>query len=310
MRRSSALRVLMLFAILAAYQAPSWAQAPAKSGSTFHTREFWRQVARNHYAIPPGEAIFPLAQELSGYLASPDPELRDDLAYSILTTWIVRPGQLSRAELIGLTDQWQRNLTRGIGESGTDTVFVRSFSALCLASLAERDLKDPFLDTDRFRGLLGAALVYMGDEKDLRGFDERKGWIHATAHTADLVAALAGNRLFDRQDQQRVLQAIARRLATANEVFTMGEQDRLANAAVALMVRDDFAAPEWRSWLAALNQEDQAVWNDSPPKIAALVRFQNDSYFLRAVVAQASLRPSSPALTESLKPVSALLGQR
>ena len=310
MKQGNLVRWLILFAILAVYLPASHAQASARARTDLHDREFWRQVARNHYVVPQRTEIFPLAKELSGYLASPDPELRDDLAYSILASWIVRQNQFSHAELISLADDWQRNLTRGIGESSTDTVLLRSFSALSLASLAERDLKDPFLDAERFGALLNAALDYLRDEKDLRGFDERQGWIHATAHTADLLAALAGNRRFEKREQHRVLDAIAQRLSTANAVFTMGEQDRLANATVAVMDRGDFDTAAWKAWLTTLNNEDQSVWNDSPPKWRPLIRFQNDSYFLRALVAQASLRSPSTELAASLKPVLALLSRR
>lgn len=160
-----------------------------------HGREFWRAIAKNHYAIPAGQEAFPLARELSSFLGSPDPELRDDLAYSMLAVWIIRQRKFSPEELVMLFEEWQRNLRVGIGETGTDSIFKRSFSALCLSSLAERDLKDPFLGEARFLTLLNAALTYLGDERDLRGFDAKKGWIHATAHTADLLAASAGNKI-------------------------------------------------------------------------------------------------------------------
>ena len=52
----------------------------ATTGQSGHDREYWRQIAKNHYAVPPGQDAFSLARELSGYLGSPDPELRDDLA--------------------------------------------------------------------------------------------------------------------------------------------------------------------------------------------------------------------------------------
>lgn len=52
--------------------------------SPSHDRQFWRDIAKNKYAVPQGQSPFILAQELSSYFASPDPELRDDLAYSIL----------------------------------------------------------------------------------------------------------------------------------------------------------------------------------------------------------------------------------
>ena len=36
------------------------------AGST-HTRDFWREIAKNHYAVRVGQPVFPLMQELSGY---------------------------------------------------------------------------------------------------------------------------------------------------------------------------------------------------------------------------------------------------
>src|SRR5215470_9675135 len=108
-----------------------------------HAREFWRGIAKHHYEVPTGESATLLAAELSAMLASPDPELRDDLAYSILTHWIYR-GNLGADDLHKLADEWIANLKDGLGESGTNSVLKRSFSALCLSSIAERDLKAPF----------------------------------------------------------------------------------------------------------------------------------------------------------------------
>ena len=277
---------------------------------TRHDREYWRLIAKNHYAIPPGEEVFPLARELSSYLGSPDPELRDDLAYSILATWIVGQRKLSQIELVTLLEEWQANLRAGIGEVGTESIFKRSFSTLCLETLAERDLKEPFLGEARFRKLLDEALAYLRDERDLRGFDAKNGWIHATAHTADLLAALAGNPLFTKQDQARVLEAIAERLATASVIFTYGEQDRLANVAAAIIGRKDFDGGSWSSWIAKLDKEDRVVWNESPPKIQPLARFENDSYFLSATAAQISLRPATSTSAEAQKSVLAVLRHR
>ena len=83
------------------------------------------------------------------------------------------------------------SLRAGIGEAGTDTVLLRSFSALDLSILAALELQDPALDDSGYRGLLDDALAYLAAERDLRGIDPRVGWIHATAHTADLLKFLA-----------------------------------------------------------------------------------------------------------------------
>lgn len=275
-----------------------------------HDREYWRQIAKNHYGIPAGQEAFPLVQELSGYLGSTDPKLRDDLAYSMVAVWIGRQKKLSAEQLVTLTEEWQGNLRSGVGETGTDSVFKRSFSALCLSVLAERDLKDPFLGESRYRALLNGALTYLGEERDLRGFDARKGWIHATAHTADLLAALAENKFLKKQDQERVLKAIKQRLTSANEIFSYGEQDRLANVAAAIASRDDFDGDAWRTWITEMDKEDKVVWQDSPPKLQALSRYENDSYFLGATISQISLRPAKSASAEAQKAVLALLRGR
>jgi Protein of unknown function (DUF2785) len=266
-----------------------------KASPVTHDKPFWRAIAANKYQIPPNEKPFVLAQELSSYLASPDPELRDDLTYSILTVWIVNRQQFSPEELIQLDERWMANLRTGLGESATDSSLGRSFSALCLSSLAERELKTPFLGEARYRALLTAALDYLRDEKDLRGFDPVKGWIHATAHTADLLASLAAHPLFRKEDQAALLRAVTRRLATANEVFLYGEQDRLANVIAVIVSRADFDLNGFQSWLADIDASDQTVWKDLPPKLQPLTRFQNDSYMLRAVVAQILQRQSTPA---------------
>lgn len=97
-----------------------------------HGRDYWRSIVKNHYAVPSGQEAFPLALELSGDLGSTDPELRDDLAYSILYSWIAEQRRLSHEQLITLLEKWQANLRVGIGEVGTDSVFLRSFSVIGL----------------------------------------------------------------------------------------------------------------------------------------------------------------------------------
>src|SRR5215469_2316162 len=51
----------------------------ARGQQKTHDREFWRDIAKHHYEVPGGESASVLARELSAMLASPDPELRDDL---------------------------------------------------------------------------------------------------------------------------------------------------------------------------------------------------------------------------------------
>ena len=297
---------LMSFPMLAQSQA----SADGVQGKPLHDREFWRAIAKNQYAVPDGQPVFPLLRELSGYLGSRDPELRDELAYSITTVWIKHQKQISTCELYSLLDGWQANLWIGIGETANDGVLKRSFSALSLVALAERDLKMPFLGEERYRTFLANALAYLRDERDLRGFDPTLGWIHATAHTADLLAALAANPFLKNEDQGRLLDAIARRLSSAHEIFTYGEQDRLSELAATIVMRKDFNAPAFHSWLSALDAADQKVWKDTPPHLELLQTFENDTYMLRGLAASLSANALDPAGMEAQKAILKVLQKR
>jgi Protein of unknown function (DUF2785) len=284
--------VLILVLMQQAMSAESFWGAASPSERA-HDREFWRAIAHHDYAVPEGQAIVPLLGELSGYLGSKDPELRDEIAYTIIDQWVRHQKDVPVEALNSLADEWRANLRVGIGEVGTDSVFKRAFSALCLASLAKRDLKQPFLGEERYRGLLTDALTYLKDERDLRGFDPVLGWIHATAHTGDLLAALAANALLRTEDQGRVLAGIAARLASAGEIFTYGEQDRLALVVATIVERKDFDAPRFERWLAAFNAADQGVWKDSPPKIELLQNFENDTSMLRGLAVYLCASPAN-----------------
>jgi len=200
---------------------------------TVHDRKFWRAIAAHHYSIPPGLQVFPLVRELGGYLGSPDPELRDDLAYTILDVWIV-----------------------------------------------------------------------------YRNHHLIKGWIHSTAHTADLLGALAANPHFRAEDQARVLQAISERLSTAGQIFSYGEQDRLAVAVAAIAARKDFDAAGFHRWLSTLDESDRKVWKDSPPNDALLKTFQNNTYMLQALAARLYAKPKTPEITAALEEVIQILRKR
>lgn len=273
-----------------------------------HDKDYWRAILQQHAAVPAHESPHALARELSAMLASSDPELRDDLAYSILATWIYRGNILSNPTLIALTDEWRANLKSGIGETGSDSVLKRSFSALCLSEIARRELKSPFLGPERYHSLVAEAIAYLQDERDLRGYDRTLHWIHATAHTADLLAALADSPQLTNQEANAILQAVQARLATAAEVFTQGEQDRLAVAVVSVIRRKDFDASGFTPWLARFQEQDRDVWTHTTPE--SLARFQNHNYLLQAVTARTLMEPDSSPMQGYRQQVIAILSKR
>src|SRR5262249_1754484 len=141
---------------------------------------------------PPADtAASQLAPELIANLASPDPELRDDLSETILTSWIYRKKLLGPEDLRPIVTTLRENLRQGIGATDGDGVLLRSFSALTLSIVVARDNEAPFLTEAEHAALLESALDYFHDERDLRGYDPVQGWMHSAAHTADLLKFIA-----------------------------------------------------------------------------------------------------------------------
>jgi Protein of unknown function (DUF2785) len=294
--------VSFVFLIVISLVPASW------TASEPHDREFWRGIVKAKFTAPEGVSPDSLAPELSMMLASPDPELRDDLAYSILAVWI-QHDRFSTNVLLSLTDEWRSNLKSGLGESETNSVLKRSFSALCLSEMARREAKSPFLGAGRYDSLVAEAIDYLQAERDLRGYDPTLHWIHATAHTADLLAALADSPLLTKQNAAQMLRAIDTRLTTAPQVYTQGEQDRLAAAAVSVIRRKDFDKANFDSWLADLEREDRDVWPATTP--AALARYQNHTYLLQALTVRLLLlEKDAPRMVQYRERVLSSLAKR
>jgi hypothetical protein len=221
------------------------AQPPA------HAIEFWRSIAQHDYVLPSGSDLPALTAELEEYLASPDPERRDEIAYSTLTAWIYGKRLIGPDLLRPLTDRLVANLKQGIGQRDSDTVFKRSFSALVLSVVAARDNAAPYMTAAEFRRLEDAALAYLAAEKDLRGYDARTGWMHSAAHTADLLKFLARSRFLEPPDQRRLLDAVAAKLSSAPTVFTHGEDERFARTVLSIVNRSDFDRSAFKEWASA-----------------------------------------------------------
>ncbi len=227
------------------------ASVPAGAAQAAHSADFWRDIAKNHYAVPSGADVPALTGELAGMLSSPDPEIRDELAYSTFAAWIYQTHVIDGDTLRALTRQLLANLKDGTGERGTDRVLRRSFSALTLSVIVARDNAAPFFSADEFHDIERGALEYLDAEQDVRGYDPQRGWMHSAAHTADLLKFIGRSRYLDRDGQRRILDAIARKMTATPDVFTHGEDERFARAVLSIVNRGDFDRAAFAAWASA-----------------------------------------------------------
>ncbi|HEX3053661.1 MAG TPA: DUF2785 domain-containing protein [Aggregatilineaceae bacterium] len=259
-------------------------------------KSFWKAVMDSGYVLPDGYTISDLTPELTSYLGSPDPVLRDDIAYIVLIRWITR-GEYQPDELRAMIGQMCINLQIGLGEQGTDNVFVRSFSALMLASILYYDNHhEQFLSETEVRSLLDTALDYLAHEHDLRGYVVEKGWAHSAAHTADWVDELALSRYLQPADLERILNAIgAKVMMPSGYIFHNDEDERLSVAAVTALKREMYTGAFLTAWignLAGLMQRTsrQNLMIDDAPHSA----YVNTKNFLRALYVRLMLAKELP----------------
>ena len=125
----------------------------------------WSAVHADEFKIPTGYALADLVAELSDMLRSPKPEVRDALAYSTLSAWIMR-GNLPHDQQTDLGDRMAERFT-------DPAVQARTFAPLILACLADRDVVED--------GWVIAFERWYPTEADLRGYDTSLGWLHAVA---------------------------------------------------------------------------------------------------------------------------------
>ncbi len=225
-------------------------------------REAIQSIVGSDFKIPAGADLIHLTAELLPLLGSTDSHLREG-ALEILWHW-GEAGQYSDAELRDIGERMASNISLALGESGTDTVFLRSFSALILEMVIQTDDvrnlgagagREPFLSRDEALEWFEAALAAFAGEEDGRGFVDGRGWAHAIAHKADLLGTLARGRHLDAPRLERVLAAITERLARPAEIILAFEEEyRLVRAAVHVLLRNEVQSEFLHTWIEQLSR--------------------------------------------------------
>ncbi len=257
-------------------------------------RAFWQAVLASDAALPPGHALADLTEELLGYLGSPDPWLRDELAYPLLDSWI-GGGRYTPAELRALLGQLAANLQVGLGEQGDDRVFLRSFSLLVANEILERDNLHPFLAEAELREWLDRALSYLAAERDLRGYTGASGWAHTAAHTADTLWVLSRSRFVGAADLARMLGAIADKVgARVASIYLYGEDQRLAGAVLSILRRNLLDMEALNEWIERLVAPASTFWSTGDFSPEAASALHNTKLFLHSTYSQLLLGSRVP----------------
>ncbi len=248
---------------------------------------YWQQVRSAEMQVPTDRPLADLTAELTTMLGSTDPVERDEFAYPILATWISEG--VYDDLLAGLGDGMAAGLTQGLGESDTDSVFRRSFSALVLAECVARDNAESLVPPAKVMEWGDRITGWLVRERDVRGFVPGKGWAHALAHGADAVGMLAESPHFGLNELTVLLDVVADRiLLPTPRPLGSGEPDRLALATMTILRRRLVPLRIIEPWLARLTAAATAV---GAPDTDPYLTTANPEAFLRALHIQVALAP-------------------
>lgn len=240
-------------------------------------------IAANDYQPPTLVEAYPLALAMGSHIGSTDPVLRDDLIYTTFATWLERhllqPKELREVLNVMLNDE---HLFFHLGESGTDSVFTRSFSVLAVAEILSAHNQRPFIPDVELQVIGDKLLRYFAGEADLRGYVPVKGWAHAIAHTADALTELTRTNAIEPDGLLAILNAIRAKATTPDAVYICEEDERLTTAVVAIWQRPDLEDGLLVDWLTGFIPTD----DDPLPMPAGYQRFVNSKQFLRSLYAR------------------------
>jgi hypothetical protein len=243
-------------------------------------KEFWVEIYKNKYQIPTDHTLAELTREIFSYLGSTDPELRDEIGYTVFANWL-KQERYSVEELRGYIKELLINLHIGIGEIEDDSVFLRAFSVLFLAEIVHNDNKKSFLNKSDTALILEEGLWYINAEKDSRGHIPVKGWAHALAHTADLLLVLGCNQNLEEADLWNILNSISEKIIhSTNYIYIHGEDERLAGAVIEALRRNLIPTEKVGAWTKSFIEQDwKGAYTDEKRNRA----FQNTRNLLRSI---------------------------
>ena len=168
-----------------------------------------------------------------------DPTLRDNLVYPCLSH-LLYDDHFSEETL----ERYLRRLTGkdhlfyDIGNSLPCSVLTRSFSALQIVVLLEAHRVKKIISEDLIEETFERFLMYFEKERELSGYDDEVGWVHAVAHGADVLKQFMQLENFKHVELKRMFELIGVKMKQKNHVFRFNEDRRLAAALMKGLERD------------------------------------------------------------------------
>ncbi|WP_137790153.1 DUF2785 domain-containing protein [Bacillus sp. E(2018)] len=171
------------------------------------------------------------------HIGSPNSDLRE-MVYRLFYMSIIHD-QLEAQTIRKLLDYSVKHLLfKGIGESGTDSVFTRAFTTIVIAVIISKDNDMDFLPKDTLTEVKNEIKKYIELERDVRGYVPVKGWAHSIAHVADTCEELIKSEKIAEVEYFPIIEVLLKKYCTTPTGFLHGEDDRVVIAVLAMIKKE------------------------------------------------------------------------
>lgn len=272
--RLSKVALILGLLVLAPISSSALAQSCPAAG---YNKQSLMELRQNKWDIKNDKKRQETALALLPCLASPDPQLRDEIAFEALSFWM-RNKLLDTISIRQIEQQLLKQLADTKPAANAD--YGKPFAALTLAEVSRVDRLQAFMSDEERKAMVDAAVQYLSTITDYRGFDEKEGWRHGVAHAADWMLQLALNPQISVDQHQQILNALATQIKTEKHFYTYGEPERLMAPVFFIAMRSKLDNAAWKTWFDELLQGSPSASQGNTQ--AALARRHNLKAFLQA----------------------------
>lgn len=213
-------------------------------------------------------------QWLLDHIGNSNPDIRDELVYASFCHALL--DQLTPIEdFHWLVEKALHSRQMSISENNLQATLTRSFTALLLSLLLAVDNQEssPYyqqIPAAYQQQLFDTALQSLKEETDVSGWHEEYGWIHVIAHEAEFLLSACLHQQFPAEKLSLVWSTIIDLLYRQTQVFSAGEERRLALIISQLISQEKLTQNELAFWIEQITFSD-----NSPSEYFAQINFEN-----------------------------------
>jgi hypothetical protein len=160
-----------------------------------------------------------------------DPYIRDHLVYEVLAhvfhDQLLDDKTLEKYLSRLISDNF---LFYDMSNQHQNSGLKRSFTVLQLVIFVYVHQRDDVISKQLIHETFDRFMLYFTKEEMLTGYDTKLGWVHAIAHSADLIKMFMGLSWFDASKLEFMFHAVSKKIKDQHHYYMFNEDERLAIA--------------------------------------------------------------------------------